>query len=167
MHRKILGDKGSHAVAKQRYGQVGESLGKEIMDDERICDQQLPAVLCREKSRCVPMIAVTAMVVYCNDEASTGSRFGKSRIAIAVLAEAMNDLDDASCLLSRRPELNMNLMPVFGIQRQAFVLRTIHVPTTIAFIAPVSQYFASIICRPHVSNLLVMLSHKHLILQLA
>ena len=123
MHRKILGDKGSHAVAKQRYWQVGESLGKEIMHDERICEQQLPAVLCREKSRCVPMIAVTAMVVYCNDEASTGSRFAKSRIAIAVLTKAVNDLDDAFCLVGRRPKLSMNIMPVFGIQRQAFVFR--------------------------------------------
>ena len=72
------------------------------------------------------MIAVAAMVVDCNDEASIYSRFGKSRVAIAVLTKAVNDLDDASCLLSRRPELHMNLMPVFGIQRQAFVLWPTH-----------------------------------------
>ncbi len=113
------------------------------------------------------MIAVTAMVVYCNDEASTGSRFGKSYVAISVLTKTVNDLNHARRLLGRRLELHMNLMPVFGIQDQAFVPQTDHVPTTIAVTAPVSQYSAPIIRKPHVSNLLVMLSHKHLILQLA
>ena len=36
MHRKILGNEGSHAVAKQRDWQPGESLHQEFLNDERI-----------------------------------------------------------------------------------------------------------------------------------
>ena len=126
MHCKTLGDKGSHTVAEQRYRQVGESRRQEFMDDERICDEQLPTVPRRKETGCIAMTAMTTMVVYCNGEASTDRCCGKSGVAIPVLAEAMNNLYDALCRVGWKPKLNMNLVPVFAIQHPAFVLRPSH-----------------------------------------
>ena len=72
------------------------------------------------------MVSVAAMVVYGDNKASTYSRCGKSGVAIAVLTHAVNDLDDSFRSIGWRPKLNMYVMPVAGIECQAFVLRFNH-----------------------------------------
>ena len=128
-----------------------KSLRQMFIDEQGVRDQQGPAVLSRKKPRMITVCAMTAMVVNADGKTASGRSGGKSRVAIPVLTEAVQDLNHATRRFGRRPDLNANFVAVAGLQRHAFVHR-------------LDQSCAPYMHMPHSA---IVLPYKHLILHVA
>ena len=105
-------------MSKQSQWQTRELRRQVFVNDERVINQQLPAILVGEIRLCVAVPTVATMVVDSNDETPCHSRLGESRIALPMLTKAMGNLDDTDGNIVRRPVPNMYRVPIVGCQCQ-------------------------------------------------
>jgi hypothetical protein len=65
---------------------------------------------------------MSTMIVNTYNKSTADRAGGKSRVAIAMFAEAMQNLDDAARLPFGRPKLSVNVMAVWGGQNLMSVI---------------------------------------------
>ena len=94
LHGKGLRDIGAHAVAKQDDRRIRETADNPVVDQSTVVDQALPAIVVREVAEMRCMRSVAAMVVRDNSNICGGGNLGETLVALVVLTQTMEQLDD-------------------------------------------------------------------------
>jgi hypothetical protein len=87
-----------------------------------IVDHAIPAFGDGEIAGMISVRPMPTMIMSADGIVTFDCRGGEALIAISILTEAMHDLQDASAIARRLPELRVNLVTVVGGQNLSTVL---------------------------------------------
>ena len=113
----------AHAVPEEYVRQAGISLVQLEADRVGVADNEVPPVTIAEVAQSAGVMPMPAMVVATNDAAACGSRSSEPGVAIRILTEPVQDLDNMRRAAGRAPGLRANLMAINGKQYGELVLR--------------------------------------------
>jgi len=122
VHRKGLREKRTHAVSKQHDGRCRKLLADETVYGFDIRIGFLPTIPERKMAGLLAVPAVPAVVMNTHSETTIGRRSGETGVAIPVLAQSMQYLNDAGRIAIRLPGLHMDDMAILRGQLMVLVM---------------------------------------------